>query len=124
MAEQHAPEPWHWEKIGYRANQQLCSGEALVLDVGAHACDDAWIEIRDEDARRVVACVNACAGIPTEDLEAWAESDALPKYIALLPKLSEGCCPAHAGGACERCAELGRVDHAVYKSKREARRKT
>jgi hypothetical protein len=28
------------------------------------------IDISDEDARRLVACVNACAGIPTEVLEA------------------------------------------------------
>ncbi|WP_126448395.1 hypothetical protein [Sulfuricystis multivorans] len=47
-----------------------------------------------EDARRIVACVNACKGIPTEALECQAKKDLTAKLIeqhqALLAAL-EGC---------------------------------
>ena len=58
----HAPEPWHVDDGG--------DGE-IMLWGGAGSVEDPDIgEIYAMDnARRIVACVNACAGIPTERLE-------------------------------------------------------
>ena len=41
-------------------------------------------EIAEANARRVVACVNACAGIATEDLEAIAQQKPDDKRLAYL----------------------------------------
>jgi hypothetical protein len=51
---QHTPEPWH-------------DGEAAGLVLGSN--DEAVAIAHDHDRPRIVACVNACAGIPTEKLE-------------------------------------------------------
>ena len=44
------------------------SGTGHVIAGGKVVCDGT----SEADARRIVACVNACAGIPTETLEAAA----------------------------------------------------
>lgn len=74
MKTEHTPEPWFWnEKYGevcFRSKEDDQSyGMACPVDLTAEA-----------NARRIVACVNACSGIPTEALEdgsARAERDAL-----------------------------------------------
>jgi hypothetical protein len=53
----HSKEPWYW-KYGY-----IFSAEHKVVTYIDPRCDD---EISQEDADRIVACVNACRGIPTE----------------------------------------------------------
>lgn len=67
MGEQkHTPEPWvvvakgdEADGVDYFINQESdCSISGLVA---------SWLS--REDARRIVACVNACAGISTEGLE-------------------------------------------------------
>lgn len=58
----HSPEPW---RIGADAGFQLIqilSAEGFQTCVGEQSCGI-------DDARRIVACVNACRGIPTEMLE-------------------------------------------------------
>lgn len=73
---QHTPEPWEAVYDDYRGD--ICfSGEGRwsINPVGCYmAANDDWEEaVRDEctaNAHRIVACVNACAGIPTEDLAA------------------------------------------------------
>ena len=43
--------------------------------LGSHICVDIRDEIRARElARRIVACWNVCAGIPTEDLEAAGQA--------------------------------------------------
>jgi hypothetical protein len=54
---EHTKEPW-WN-----------TGVVIKADGNIPAQATSW-----EDARRIVACVNACAGIPTEDLERWGTS--------------------------------------------------
>jgi hypothetical protein len=69
----HAPEPWN-------VGETFCNGEspetvirgldgmaaiAVTLDFGPN-----YPKARERNARRIVACVNACAGIPSEVLEA------------------------------------------------------
>ena len=57
----HSPEPWKYSTdVGGRVNIFVDDGRRVTL---CHA------HLRPEDARRIVACVNACAAIPTEDLE-------------------------------------------------------
>lgn len=62
----HSPEPWN------------SSGRSIPLD-GVDECpvydangksvvDVAWYENGAENAARIVACVNFCRGIPTEEL--------------------------------------------------------
>lgn len=61
----HSPEPWKFSiDADGRVNIFVDDGRVVTL---CHA------RLRPEDARRIVACVNACAAIPTEDLEKAAE---------------------------------------------------
>ncbi len=65
MAEQHTKTPWQiHEGIDYIDifYDEGPGGKTVYV---VHECQD--IEI--EDARRIVACVNACKGLTTEQLE-------------------------------------------------------
>jgi len=57
-AHEHTPEPWSFDDGVLWGDE----GNKVV------SRNDWWID-RD-DARRIVACVNACAGMTTQDLEA------------------------------------------------------
>ena len=71
--EQHTPEPW---VFGNGQTKQF----GMCLGIGLNTAPD-WLvvavvspveSVNDVDkanARRIVACVNACAGTPTEELE-------------------------------------------------------
>ena len=63
MKTEHTPEPWKNVK-----GVHVVSGEKQIAR--------CWVENRPvsvahANARRIVACVNACAGIPTEVLERY-----------------------------------------------------
>ena len=62
----HTPEPWHLDAFG-----ELCGRDGELLCDASHVDEpnDMTPEISPANARRIVACVNACAGIPTEALE-------------------------------------------------------
>lgn len=66
----HTPEPW--QAIGSRADRAIISdGRSIARVWGAIQPDDRPPHDQaDANAARIVACVNACAGIPTEELEA------------------------------------------------------
>lgn len=55
----HSPEPWTTYTVVGQTG--IRDGKGLPL---VHAAD----EMSKPDAKRIVACVNACKGIPTEDL--------------------------------------------------------
>lgn len=61
----HSPEPWAEDAVGFG-----------VRDATGR---DIWLidDIDPEDRRRIVACVNACAGLSTEALEAGHLAKAL-----------------------------------------------
>ncbi len=59
MAE-HSPEPW---EVGDDA------GEPWIMADGHRSVVHSLGAVDEADARRIVACVNACARIPTEALE-------------------------------------------------------
>ena len=58
----HTQEPWSFVKI--------CQGVVDIKhDHGTQMIERVGEVITEENARRIVACVNSCAGIPTEVLE-------------------------------------------------------
>jgi hypothetical protein len=65
MDKDWAPEPWEADHL----HQCYCGGyHADILDVNGKCITTApFHNIADTD--RIVACVNACAGIPTTELE-------------------------------------------------------
>ncbi len=74
MPESHTPEPWFIFRNGHciggpheqGPQDQSAQETAGIATCGVRRRTDEEIEA---NARRIVACVNACAGIPTEDLE-------------------------------------------------------
>ena len=67
MSNQHTPEPWVFDQQAEIPHVMTPDGYAIV-----EACP--WGSISDQEtmsanARRIVACVNACAWIDTEYLE-------------------------------------------------------
>lgn len=76
MTEQkHTPEPW---RIGAMESGQVAIDAANGSEV------TGWLD--SDDARRIVACVNACAGLDTDALEKLPDiskvAAARRKYIA------------------------------------------
>lgn len=70
----HTPEPWHVGKgrsaeIVY-AQDGWAVANATVFHA-RHATHDAAIDHQHANARRIVACVNACAGLSTSALESY-----------------------------------------------------
>jgi hypothetical protein len=70
----HSQEPWRWEawpipNTGEDGFALLASGGYGVLWVDL---SNSPQETNPHNARRIVACVNACEGISTEALEDWA----------------------------------------------------
>ena len=66
----HTPEPWYFREC----TADDCDCSCVVTD--EHIRNNAHIVIpvgyvRFTDARRIVACVNACAGIATEELSTF-----------------------------------------------------
>jgi hypothetical protein len=70
----HTPEPW--EAVLLQADGVVIRREGWELrtdDYDVACAIERGAPIRKEaDARRIAACVNACAGIPTEALQAGA----------------------------------------------------
>jgi hypothetical protein len=63
----YPPEPWH-VKSHPDANITLIGNDKGWVFYLTHN-DEFLPEIQEASARRIVACVNACEGIPTEALE-------------------------------------------------------
>lgn len=74
----HSPEPWET-----RPDPDLSrASDVFSQDVGypgQGAVNEVATGVDEEDARRIVACVNFCAGSTTEDLEQG--EDATPMNI-------------------------------------------
>lgn len=77
----HTQEPWRVETRGnLRARQFIEAGQFRIAECLT----------RDQaaNARRIIACVNACAGIPTEALEIAVEGDAATDTVDRLECLA------------------------------------
>lgn len=97
----HTPEPWH---VGQHEGRYIYDegglGIAIVTDSG-----------RDlPNARRIVACVNACAGIPTE----WIENKAALPLAELKAEVDAELTALREQVADLRAA-LYRSDRALYR---------
>lgn len=69
----HSPEPWGHFDNGFDGGiVSLADGQRNKFIFGGEPFEGR-VEADDPDVRRAIACVNACAGIPTEVLEqeAW-----------------------------------------------------
>nr|PZN35994.1 MAG: hypothetical protein DIU70_14895 [Bacillota bacterium] len=66
----HTPEPWRYEDPGYSFGcaAHVYDETGRVLIATCHASGATWYAAVD-NGRRIVAAVNACAGIPTAALE-------------------------------------------------------
>lgn len=95
---EHTKEPWRILPGKYpNVPQPIFSEDGQIASVGGY--HEPGHAQRVANARRIVACVNACAGIPTEALESgalaelvvWAKEAAAPGvYVPhTLPKLRE-----------------------------------
>ena len=62
---EHTPEPWHHNDT--MRSLKGPDGDELYLDGGRHPTNR--YPLASENSARIVACVNACAGIPTEQLQ-------------------------------------------------------
>ena len=58
----HSPEPW-----SHLAHNSL-KAEVVYDKDGRCVVDVAWYDNHEDNAARIVACINACAGITTERL--------------------------------------------------------
>jgi hypothetical protein len=66
--QKHTPEPWREQDGRIVANEPSADNdEVLICDVAPD--NHALTEFDEFNARRIVACVNACAGISNEHLE-------------------------------------------------------
>lgn len=66
----HTREPWKYQK-GFLTIYSLSGGDigisTAIAKVSSHQLEGN--DSAEENARRIVACVNACAGVSTETLE-------------------------------------------------------
>lgn len=87
----HTQEPWHfdgWNGTVTGISGNVFSGthaavwakdnDTLICPTGIAGLDDESVA----NAQRIVACVNACAGIPTDELEKFGP-DFLSHYTAM-----------------------------------------
>jgi hypothetical protein len=110
----HSPEPWSvggmsgCEDGCYAADGSLCAegwpGDTTNLDPGKDV--NAFLARQNANARRIVACVNACAGLPTEALEAGALAKALGALARIVRYASEDAAAADAEFALRALGKL------------------
>lgn len=74
---EHTPEPWEvgTNKPPFYAGETVIIGQKESQPFILDQCNHNFDELSTANARRIVARTNACAGIPTEDLEGRAVFD-------------------------------------------------
>lgn len=76
---EHTKEPWQFLRRGeYGRTSGVQRGNE-----GGFLLQGSSREQEDADARRIVACVNACIGVSTEDLHAWAREEGFQGVIPI-----------------------------------------
>ncbi len=88
----HTKEPWAVGHVGDTIKKLVpISGRTSILTI-AYEDDRPFAAVyKEEDARRIVACVNACSGISTEllDLPAFSLKEELDRVDSLIQKDEE-----------------------------------
>ena len=73
---EHTPEPWKLNYLGScAAGVGIETEDDEVVSVTCSSCQGDDERLSAANARRIVACVNACAGISTEALECRANGE-------------------------------------------------
>lgn len=82
MSDQHSPEPWQkWSGATFLQAKIVTDKGFIVADVQPGTSKDGCqygstrSDQADANARRIVACVNSLAGVPTEALEKIAANE-------------------------------------------------
>lgn len=97
MSDKHTPEPWSLSDAKNAAGVIL-GGPSRSLHTGttvqsqiASACLQEWMTSgeRDANARRIVACVNACRGLSTDVLERMPTGGLLNATAELLTRRAQ-----------------------------------
>lgn len=78
----HSPEPWKLAQVD-DDDERFTAEDAT----GHRLESDPYDGVSTEDWTRIVACVNACQGIPTEDLVRMTENQTNEKRILELFRL-------------------------------------
>ena len=81
-----------WSVVpGYYPGFVEIFGASFKISVVTHAADIGLVESmnRIEDASRIVACVNACAGLPTEQLESSPPGGIINGVAGLIAQRNE-----------------------------------
>ena len=90
MTSEHTKEPWYADEQSYDSSNFYIrgsdkNGKRLTFGKGAIAhLPRSTIMPTEANARRIVACVNACQGISTEELEAYKRVDFLSDGLKAL----------------------------------------
>jgi len=78
----HTKEPW--EAIGKRAPQIIAEGKVIALMYSTTIATSSKDEEVLANTDRIIACVNACAGITNEALNAGIVLDSVKLHEAIL----------------------------------------
>ena len=85
---EHTPEPWQvipWPSAGATSLGVATKGTAD----GLIAMMSVSHKLREVNARRIVACVNACVGLPTDVLEANTVKELMAMAYPITPAETE-----------------------------------
>lgn len=99
--EKHSPGPWHVQDNTEEPGGQLLVDspyDGAVAICGVADKEPGVARVLHDNARRIVACVNACAGIPTEALEQGVVREALEALARL--SFAAGCRESTMGSPC------------------------
>lgn len=82
----HTPEPWILFEVGDRFKHQCpaSSDRTSILTTAMEDDVQFGAVYNDEDAKRIVACVNACAGMRNDELEGGLLLGVMSKKIERL----------------------------------------
>lgn len=80
MTSQHTPGPWFTDNKGPSDIRRYIMCNSAKGYFGAIAAVKLVNEDSEQNARRIVACVNACEGIDTDLMEGFS-----PRFLATLP---------------------------------------
>jgi hypothetical protein len=88
MRVEHTAEPWEWSEHKFNAPpfEGTLEHECGIYPVPDGEIGPAAIASGKDNARRIVACVNACAGVTTEELEQGGFVSGLLERIADAPR--------------------------------------
>lgn len=93
MPQQHTAEPWRATARGFEVPR--AGNPPMTVDLQSSGNDFGFGEERENIAGRIVACVNACAGMASDGLEAgslrrlYDSADAACEYIESLGQITE-----------------------------------